>query len=98
MPEMVTHPHGQYNSDIPDPVNGEHLNGILDGKITVSVKCNEQERRNSQDFPSHKKCFKIARKDDNVIPDIEKQNCIEKPFVPSFPMQVHTTINCYKKC
>ena len=86
MPEMVTHPHRQNYSNISNAVNRKYFDGILNRKIAISVECNKQERRNSQNLPSHEKGLQIAGKDDNVISHIEKKDGIEKPFVTIFTM------------
>ena len=92
-PKMVTHPHGQQKADIPNSVNGKNLYCIANRQKSVSVKSNEQERRNAQNLPSNEQRFKIAGKNNDVIAREKEKNCVKKSLVALFPMQVISAVH-----
>src|SRR5882672_942530 len=89
----MTHPHRQNQSDIPDAINGKHLYRILNGQIPVAVERDKQEGRDPQDFPSDEQGFEVARKNDECIAKVKKEDRVEKTFVSAFAVHVVAAVD-----
>jgi hypothetical protein len=94
---MVAHPHGEQQPDVTNPVNGKHLDGIFYRQVTFTVKGDEKEGGDPQNFPSHKKRFEVSGKNGEAVAQVKEKDGIEKPFVPLFPVQIRAAVHDHHK-
>ena len=92
MPKVMTSPHGQNQSHIPNSVNGKYFDRITRRKEIFAVKGHQQKGGQSQYFPSNKERFKISCQDGQVETQIKEKDRIEKPLVSRLSVQVIPTV------
>ena len=88
MPKVMTRPHRQNQSHIPNSINGKYFDCIARRKEVFSVKGHQQKGRYSQHFPTNKEGFEISCEDRQVKPQVKEEYRIEKPLVSGFTVQI----------
>src|SRR5687768_5873043 len=94
---MMAHPDDQDQTHICDAEHREYLKGILYRQVPLPVEPDQEEGRDSQNFPTDEERLEITGENNGVVPDVKEQDGVEKPLIAPFAMKVPPGVDSNQK-
>ena len=84
----MAHPDDQDQAHICDAEHREYLKRIFYRQVPLPIEPDQEEGRDSQNFPTDEERLEITGENNGVVADVKEQDGVEKPLVAPFAMKV----------